>query len=257
MDTPMGTRAIVRAVPGTFDQAIRPDAVAEPIDIRLAKSQHEAYCRTLEGVGLDLVRIEADDRYPDCCFVEDTAIVVAESAFIAPMAARSRRGESDAVEAKLREFKTVRHLSPPATLDGGDVLKIEGRIFVGLSERSNGHSVDQLRRELQSRGYEIVPVNVRGILHLKSACTYLGSDTVVMRAGHLDDGPFANLQKIYVEPEEAHAANCLAVNGAVLVPAGAPRLRLGIEDRGFETVEVDISESRKAAGGLTCSSIIF
>jgi dimethylargininase len=208
-------------------------------------------------MGLELARIDADDRYPDCLYVEDTAIVVGDKAFIAPMAAESRRGESNAVEAKLREFKCVQHLTPPATLDGGDVLQVDRRLYVGLSRRTNAHAIDQLRTALEPEKYEVVPVRVQDILHLKSACTYLGESTVVMLAGHLDEQPFAGLRKIPVQPTEAHAANCLALNGLVLIPAGAPETRARIEEMGFETEEIDISESRKAAGGLTCSSIVF
>jgi len=257
METPTGTTAIVRGVPNTFHSAIRPESSAEPIDIRLAEIQHEAYCRALSSAGLELVRVEADDRYPDCLYVEDTALVVGDSAFISPMAAESRRGESDDVEAKLRELKNVQHLAPPATLDGGDVLQIGHRIFVGLSQRTNSHAADQLRTVLQPEGYEINPVNVRDILHLKSACTYLGNDAVVVLPGHLDERPFHEFRTVRVEAEEAHAANCLAINGVVLVPAGAPKTSAKIEEVGFVTEEIDISESRKAAGGLTCSSIVF
>ena len=257
MEAPRGTTAIVRGVPNTFNLAIRPDSSSRQIDVRLARRQHEAYCHSLEGTGLDLIRIDADDRYPDCCYVEDTAIVVGDRAFIAPMAAESRRGESEAVEAKLRELKHVHHLAPPAFLDGGDVLQVDRRIFVGLSQRTNRLAVDQLRAALQPENYEITLVNVRDILHLKSACTYLGGDTVVMLAGRLDEQPFASFRKVSVPPEEAHAANCLAINGVVLIPAEAPETKGKIEEIGFETEEIDISESRKAAGGLSCSSIVF
>lgn len=257
MEAPTGTTAIVRGVPNTFNLAIRPDGSAQPIDVRLAAMQHEAYCHSLEETGLDLIRIDADDRYPDCCYVEDTAIVVGDRAFIAPMAAESRRGESDAVEAKLREFKHVHRLAPPAFLDGGDVLQVDRRIFVGVSQRTNALAVDQLRAALRPEDYEITLVNVGDILHLKSACTYLGADTVVMLAGQLDERPFDSFRKVSVPPEEAHAANCLAINGVVLIPAGAPETRGKIEEIGFETKEIDISESRKAAGGLSCSSIVF
>jgi len=257
METPTGTTAIVRDVPSTFHRAIRPDDSDQPIDVVLARKQHEAYCGALEATGLDLLRVEADDRYPDCLYVEDTALVVGESAFIAPMAALSRRGESVGVEARLRETKRVQYLAPPATLDGGDVLRIDRHIFVGLSQRTNVHAADQLRATLRGEGYEVTSVSVRNILHLKSACTYLGSGTVVMIPNYLDEQPFAGYQKIPVPVEEAHGANCLAINGVVLVPAGAPETRARIEEIGFVTEEIDISESRKAGGGLTCSSIVF
>ncbi len=115
-----------------------------------------------------------------------------------------------------------------------------------------------MRGFLAGADYEIVPVQVGDILHLKSACTHLGGDVIVhLPAGHLDDRVLARYQRITVPQGEAHAANRLAINGRVLVPAGAPETRRRIEEAGFETLETDISESHKAGGGLTCSSIIF
>jgi dimethylargininase len=256
METPSGTRAIVRDVPSSFGRAIRPAGSSEPIDIQLARRQHRRYCEALESLGLTLVRLRADDRYPDCCFVEDTAVVVGDKAIVAAMAAPSRRGETAAVEAALSEIKAIRHVLPPATLDGGDVLRVGDRVFVGLSARTNEHAVEQLRAMLAPDGYEITPVHVSRTLHLKSACTYLGDNLLVYRPGHLDDEPFRSYRKITVSEGEAHAANCLSLNGHVLVPAGAPLTRARIEVAGLQTVELDISELRKAAGGLTCSSLI-
>jgi dimethylargininase len=247
----------VRGVPVSFDRAIRPGRHTAPIDIELARAQHAAYCAALESLGLRLVHLDADDRFPDCCFVEDAGLVIDDLAVVTRPGAESRRGEVDAVEAALRNHRAVQRIAPPATLDGGDVLRIGGRLYVGLSGRTTSAAVGQLERLVGDGGVTVVPLPVRGILHLKSACTYLGAKTIVMRAGHLDEAPFSDYRIIPVPPGEAHAANCLAVNGVVMVPAEAPQTRRRIEAAGFETLELDISESRKAGGGLTCSSIIF
>ena len=244
-------------MPGTFDRAIQPGSPTQSIDVQVAKRQHERYCAALESAGLELTSIEPDDRYPDCCYVEDTAVVVGEKAIVAAMAAPSRRGEAAAVEEELRDHKEVHHISPPATLDGGDVLRIGQRIFVGLTRRTNQLAADQLRGVLEPDGYEVVQVAVRDVLHLKSACTHVGEDVILFLPGHLDKKPFARYRRNIVPADEAHAANCLSVNGRVLIPTHAPRTRAQIEALGFQTMELEISESRKAAGLLTCSSIIF
>jgi dimethylargininase len=247
----------VRGVPNTFDRAITPHESAEPIDIERAREQHERYCEALEGLGLTLIRVAADDRFPDCPFVEDTALVLGERAIITAPGAETRRGETAAVEESLRALKTLHRVEPPATLDGGDVLRIRDRLYVGLSTRTSTLAAEQLGRLMADAGYVIVPVAVSGILHLKSACTYLGGDVIVHLPGHLDDDMFASYERITVPVHEAHAANCLSINGAVLVPAAAPETRTRIAAAGFDTLEIDISESHKAGGGLTCSSIIF
>lgn len=257
MQTPSGSQAIVRGVPSTFDRAIRPQDGPDPIDVELAREQHEVYCAALEAMGLSLIRLDADDRFPDCCYVEDAGIVIDDLAIMARPGAESRRGEVEAVELALRAYREIRRIAAPASLDGGDVLRIADRLFVGLSDRTSRSAAEQLERLLHARGITIVPLRVRGILHLKSACTYLGDGTIALRAGHLEEESLSRYRIIRVAPDEAHAANCLAINGAVMVPAGAPQTRRRIEAAGFETLEVDISESRKAGGGLTCSSIVF
>ena len=257
MDTPKGTRAIVRDVPASFDRAIRPDESGGSIDVHLAQEQHRHYCTALAQLGLHLIRVPSDPRYPDCCFVEDTAIVVDDTAVTATMGAPTRRGESAAIEDTLRAHVSVHRLPEPATMDGGDVLRIGDRIYVGRSSRTNAHAIEGLRHVLAPRGYLIIPVEVVQVLHLKSVCTYLGDDVIVCAPGNFDEAPFSNYRKVIVSEEEVHAANCLSVNGTVLVPAGAPRTRGSLETWGFRTTEIEIGELRKAGAGLTCSSIIL
>jgi dimethylargininase len=250
------TIALVRPVPTTFNRAIQPPG-APPIDVSLAVHQHHLYCAALEELGLSLIQVEPADDLPDSCYVEDTAIIVDDLAIMANPGADSRRPEAAAVEVVLRDHKPIATIEPPATLDGGDVLKIGDRLYVGLSRRTGRESIDQLRRILEGRDIEVIPVAVEGILHLKSACTYLGNDTLAWLPGHLDERAFSRYRTVQVPKEESQAANCLAVNGKVLVPAGAPSTKAAIEALGFDIMEIDISESRKAGGGLTCSSIIF
>ncbi|UCF19343.1 MAG: dimethylargininase [Gemmatimonadota bacterium] len=257
MVTSRATHALVRDVPDSFDRAIRPDKSSAPIDVSLAQGQHRHYCSVLEELRLDLIRVPSDRAYPDCCFVEDTAVVVGDKAVIATMGAATRRGESAAVEEALRQYKSLHRLPDPATLDGGDVLLIGDRIFVGLSSRTSAHAVEALRTVLSPDGYLVFPVAVRQALHLKSVCTYLGDEVIVCLPGEFDEAPFARYRRIRVPAEEGHAANCLSVNDLVLMPAGAPKTRALVEKAGFATAEIEISELRKAGAGLTCSSIIL
>lgn len=257
MDIPKATHAVVRDVPDSFDRAIQPYGPTGTIDVELAKQQHRVYCEALEGAGLELVRIDADERYPDCCYVEDTAVIFGEKAVIAEMAAESRRGETAAVEIALRPFKEIHRISPPATLDGGDVLVIGRRVFVGLSTRTNQQAADQLQAMLAGDGFEVTAVPVRKGLHLKTACTHVAGDFVLYLPGHLEGKPLAAFTEIIVPGAEAHAANCVSANGTVLIPKGAAWTATRIQELGLETVELDISESLRAAGRLTCSSIVF
>ncbi|MFI5136086.1 MAG: dimethylarginine dimethylaminohydrolase family protein [Chitinophagales bacterium] len=247
--------AIVREVADTYDQCVTTQQ--EKIDVALAKSQHEKYCSALEKIGLKLIRIEADNHFPDCCFVEDTAIVADDLAIITHPGAISRRGETDAVEKIISGYKSVHHITPPMTIDGGDVLEIGKKIFIGLSERTSRDAIDQVAQIVQSRNYEVIAVPVHHTLHLKSAVTALNDSHIIMAEGFFDEIFFSDYEKIIVPRDEEYAANCLAVNETVFIPQGFPVTKSLIERAGFKTIALENSEFKKGDGALTCLSILF
>ncbi|PYQ07057.1 MAG: dimethylargininase [Acidobacteria bacterium] len=160
------------------------------IDLDRAVGQHAAYCRMLESLGLDVVRLPGDPAQPDCCFVEDTAVVLDEVAVLAHPGAPSRRGEVDVVASALEGYRTLARIPSSARLDGGDVLALGRRIFVGSSARTDAAGARALQRIVAPFGYDVVPVGVTGCLHLKSAVTAIGEGAVLANPGWLDLGPF-------------------------------------------------------------------
>ena len=247
--------AIVRPVPNSYDRCVRTNF--ERIDVVLAKKQHTEYCKALERLGLKLIWVKGDDTLPDSCFVEDTAIIIGEKAIICNMKVKSRAPEVIEVAKVLEKLKETYYIKPPATIDGGDVLKIENKIFVGLSERTDTKAVHQLREILKETSLEIVPVKVQNVLHLKSACTYLGNNYVILSKAHFDIEILRGYEKIVVPKGEEYAADCLAINGTVLMAKGYPETKRRIEAAGFSVKELEVSEFRKGEGALTCLSILF
>lgn len=228
----------------------------EPIDLDLARRQHAGYEALLESLGSEILRLPALDDHPDAVFVEDAAIALDEIAIVAPMGARSRVGESPSVEAALARFLPVTRLTPPATLDGGDVVRVGRRVFVGLSRRTNGAAVEQLARLLRPYDYEVVGVSVGGALHLKSACTYIGDNALVANPQWVDLSPFAPMEIVAADRSEPWAASVLRVNETLVIPAGFPRTERLLRARGHVVEPIDLSELRKAEGGPTCLSIL-
>ena len=251
-----GRYAIVRDVPDTYPKCIRMNKFEE-IDVELAKKQHRMYCETLTNLGLKVIKIPADERYPDCCFVEDTAIVVGNKAIISNMGAPSRAGEEKKVKELLAKYKKIFEITPPATIDGGDVLKIDKNIYIALSERTNEFAIQQMKNFLSKDSYKIIPVKIKGILHLKSVCNRIGNDYVLLAKGYFDDEIFSGYKKIVTPKEETYAANCLSINKKVLIAEGYPHTKKLIEKEGFDVIEMNVSEFKKGDGGLTCLSIIF
>jgi len=254
MNTPTAKYAIVRPVPDSYDQCVRTGT--EEIDVALAKKQHKDYCEALQKLGLKLVWVKGDNSLPDGCFVEDTAFILGEKAVICNIKVKSRAKEVVAVAKVLETLKDVCYIKPPATIDGGDILNIENKVFVGLTKRTNMHAVHQLREIIRNDGFEVTPVKVRKVLHLKSACTYLGDNHVIVAEGYFDGDVLKGYSKIAVPRGDQYAADCVSVNGTVIVAKGYRQTRKLIESEGFAVKELDISEFRKGDGALTCLSIL-
>ena len=249
--------AITRPVSASIARCELTYREREPIDLELARRQHAAYEALLESLGQEIVRLPALHDHPDAVFVEDAAVAFDELAVLAPMGAASRTGESATVAAALARFLPVTHLTLPATLDGGDVLRVGRRVFVGMSRRTNREAVEQLARVLRPYDYEVVGVSVRGALHLKSACTAIGSDALVANPDWVDLTPFTSMRVVPVDSSEPWAGSVLHIDGAVVMPAGFPRTEGLLRSDGHDVQAIDLSELRKAEGGPTCLSILL
>jgi dimethylargininase len=229
----------------------------QPIDLQIARAQHHAYEQLLEKLGAHVISLPAEPNLPDSMFVEDPAIVLDEVAVIFPLGTESRRPEAATLAQPISRFRKLEYVTLPGTLEGGDILRIGRKLFVGLTKRSNAEGIHQLAAILAPRHYEVTAVPVTGCLHLKSAVTALGRDTLVANRAWFDAAPFSALRFIDVDPAEPHAANALALADTVIFPASFPLTRARIEAAGFHVTPLDISELQKAESGLTCSSLIF
>ncbi len=227
------------------------------IDINLARSQHIQYERVLVELGCQVRRLSVEPNLPDSVFVEDIAIVLNEMAIIARPGAETRRDETRSVSEVLGEYRTIFKIVSPGTLDGGDVLQVGRRLYVGVTERSNESGVKQLIDLVSPYDYEVVRVQVDGCLHLKSAVTHVGDEILLINRSWVDAKSFMGKDFIDVDPGEPYAANALFVGGELVYPAMFSETRRRLEDGGYSVRDVDVSELQKAEGAVTCCSLIF
>jgi dimethylargininase len=249
--------AITRAVSPSIAHCELSFIDRKPIDLSLAQQQHHEYESLLAKFGARVISLPAEPDLPDSMFVEDPAIVLDELAVIFPLGTESRRQEAASLGQALAKFRKLERVVLPGTLEGGDVLRIGRKLFVGLTRRSNEEGMRQLGAILAPHGYEVIAVPVSGCLHLKSAVTYLGRDTLLANRVWFDSAPLSGYQWIDVGSAEPHAANALELSGTIILPASFPRTRSRIEAHGFHVTPLDISELQKAESGLTCSSLLF
>ena len=250
-------RAITREISPAITRCELTHLSREPIDVVRARRQHDAYEQCLTDAGYHVTRLAADGEIPDSVFVEDIAVVFEELAFITRPGAASRRAETAAVADVLRPLRLLHSIDPPGTIDGGDVLTVRRRVFIGESERTNAEAIAQMRKTLTPLGYTVIPVAVRECLHLKSAVTALDDDTLLINREWAPSDPFRSFRLIDVDPVEPMGANALRLHDRVVYPTTFPRTRARLEEQGLHVVDVDVSEIAKAEGAVTCCSLIL
>lgn len=227
-----------------------------PIDLALARRQHAAYEQALRDAGCDVRQLAEQPDQPDSVFVEDTVIVLDEAAVITRPGAASRRGETASMAAALGGLRELLHIEPPGTLDGGDVLRLDHVLYVGASARSNAEGIAQLARLVAPFGYRVEAVPLRDCLHLKSAVTRIPGERVLLNPAWVDAGSFPGFAAVAVDPAEPHAANAVQIGEAVIHPASCPRTTDALRKLGIDVRNVDMSETEKAEGGVTCCSVL-
>ncbi|WP_408008472.1 dimethylarginine dimethylaminohydrolase family protein [Pseudalkalibacillus sp. A8] len=223
-----------------------------------ALEQHDAYVEALKKCGVSVTFLPANEEFPDSTFVEDTAVLTPEFAVISNPGAVSRNGETGEIETALKKFyDTFHYIKTPGTLDGGDILQIEDHFYIGISDRTNEEGARQLKEILESEGYKGKIVPLQKFFHLKTGISYLGKELIIAAGEFVDHPDFQHYKKITVPLEEEYSANCIRVNDYVIIPKGYEETIRQINEAGFETIELEMSEFQKHDGGLSCLSLRF
>lgn len=248
--------AIVREVSPSLAQCELAHVDRVSIDVELARAQHRDYCDALVELGVRVVAMPAVSDQPDSVFVEDTAVVLDEAAIMTIPGAESRREEVIAVSQVLYRYRPLEFITA-GTIDGGDVLGIGRTLYVGQSTRTTAEATLQLRSIVEPAGYSVREVAVRGCLHLKTACTLIGSEALLVNSEWVDVDAFSAMTLLEVPRSEPWAANTILVGDTVLIQDGFPATKDLLEERGATVRTVDISEFRKAEAGLSCLSLLL
>jgi dimethylargininase len=254
VDAPSGVRALVRRPGPRLADGLVTHIDRHPVDVELALTQWHGYVEALSAAGWETVEVPAADECPDAVFVEDTIVMFGNVAVISSPGAESRRPETAATEAAVAALGyDVRHIEPPGTLDGGDVLKVGSTVYVGLGGRTNSTGIAQLASHVEPLGATVVTVPTTKVLHLKSAVTALPGGIVVGWPPAVDNP--ATFPKLLATPEESGAHVVLLGDDRLLIAADCPASAAMYRSMGYDPVEVDISEFQKLEGCVTCLSV--
>jgi dimethylargininase len=227
-------------------------------DYQKALIQHNMYVDALKECGLHVTVLDRDNEYPDSTFIEDLSLCTRSCAIITNPGAPSRNGETRAMKPILQEFyKNIEEIRSPGTLDAGDVMMVGNHFYIGISERTNQDGAKQLISILQKYTMTGSKVPLKKMLHLKTGLSYLEKNNLLISGEFLAYTKFKKFSRIVIDEKEQYAANSLWINGKVLVPKGFFQTKTKIEQAGYATIELDVSEFRKLDGGLSCLSLRF
>jgi dimethylargininase len=251
--------ALVRRLPQSYvDYYARRNVI---IDAELANRQHHQYVQALEAAGLKMAEVAADETFPDCVFIEDTAVLCKGHALIASLENADREGEQAAVEAALQKTHKIVHLEPGAKLDGGDVMRVEDTFYVGLSARTNEAGASGLKNFAADFGIRTIAIPVKHCLHLKTGVTYLGNGTLLAAPQWFNFSRFEVNDVIPTGQGEEAATNTLRIHNHLLMVDGYPNTRSSVEafanKHNLKLTALATTEFAKANGSLTCMSLIW
>lgn len=227
------------------------------IDFGLAQQQHRDYQSALSSLGCEVVVVPAPPGQADSVFIEDTALVLDDIAVMLRPGVASRQPEVAGVAEVLQQYKPLKAIEPPGTIDGGDLLRVGNRIFAGLSTRSNQSGIQQLRDIVSDFGMTVETVETTKCLHLKSAVSEVAPGTLLINTDWISSLAFKDFEMIPVDKEETHAANALRIGKNLIYPSSFPRTMNALVNRGIDVLPVDLTELQKAEGAVTCCSLIF
>jgi dimethylargininase len=227
------------------------------IDLAKARTEHAAYEDMLRQLGCRVERLSAAPDMPDSVFIEDAALVLDELAVITRPGAESRRVETAAVAQALRSLRPIAAILAPGTLDGGDIVKIGKRLYVGRGYRSNDAGIAQLRAIVSSHGYTVHAVDFQGCLHLKSAASIVADDLMLVNPAWVDAAVFGDMRVIEIDADEPYAANALRVGDSLVYSADHIKTGARLDAAGLDVRRVPAGELAKAEGAVTCCSLVL
>ncbi len=253
----MFTKAIVRTPARSIIEGITSADLGIP-DYHKALKQHADYIEALKECGLDVTQLPAENQFPDSTFVEDVALLTPACAIITNPGATTRTEETQTMIPVIQDcYDNMEFIEPPGTVEAGDIMMVGNHYYIGLSERTNVEGAKQMVKHLENHGMTASMIELEEVLHLKTGLGYLENNNLLACGEFLNKKEFQQYNLLEVDKDEAYAANSVWINGTVLTPKGFPKTLRLIQQAGYLTREVDVSEFQKIDGGLSCLSLRF
>ncbi len=253
----MFTNVIVRTPCKNIIKGITTSNEGEP-DYLKAINQHKNYINALKLCGLEITILPEKENLPDSTFVEDVALLTPNCAIITRPGAAPRQTEVKSIRSVIYDFyDDIEIIKSPGTVDAGDIMMVGSHYYIGLSKRTNSAGANQIIKILEKYDLTGSTVPVKDMIHLKSGVAYLENNNLVVAGEFINEPEFKKFNLIKIDADEVYAANCVWINDYVLIAKGYPKAKKSIEQAGYNTIELGMSEFKKLDGGISCLSLRF
>jgi len=252
------SHTISRRPGNSIVNGLRATSQSDPVPDHF-RQEHDAYISVLEKAGVSTIVLPELEAFPDSVFVEDPVLCIDNTAVILRPGAKSRFGEAEVMEVDLQPiFNQVEKLNGKGFVDGGDILLTDNEALIGLSDRTDAEGVEELTSILSSHHYDVRIVQTPpGVLHFKSDCGLLDSETIFSTKALARSGCFNSYNVIEAPEGEEAAANLIRVNDVVILRSGFNKTKHLLEEKGYSVVTSQADEAAKVDGGLSCMSLRF
>ncbi|WP_102274152.1 dimethylarginine dimethylaminohydrolase family protein [Cytobacillus massiliigabonensis] len=231
------------------------------INIDLAVKQHKHFIRALKSHGVEVVFLPPDKTFPDQVFTRDIGFTIGNRIYVADMQTYLRQGEEVHLIKWLEKEQLPFHQLQGYNIEGGDIMIDGETVYIGLSKRTNLQAVSHLQALLPK--YEVIPVPFNdAFLHLDCVFNILSSKEALICSSEVNSEQVKLLKSRYflieMTKEElfTHSANVLSIgNKKVFSMPININVNKQLQSRGYEVIEVDVSEITKSGGAFRCCTL--
>jgi N-dimethylarginine dimethylaminohydrolase len=233
----------------------------EGIHIERAVEQHNELVKTLRDNGVEVILLPYHKKYPEQVFTRDIGFTLGQTIFVAQMASDVRKGEEDVLKQWLEDEEISYYNLLGDLIEGGDVVIDRDTIYVGLSNRTNKEAAEHLQSLLPE--FNVIALRFKAeYLHLDCVFNVISPEIALVYPGALTKEDMELFQSRYelieVSEEEQFTLGtnvlCIGNKKILSVPVNK-KVNEQLRARGFEVMEVDITEIIKSGGSFRCCTL--
>jgi N-dimethylarginine dimethylaminohydrolase len=230
----------------------------ENIDTDKAVSQHNQLLSVLAEHGVEVILLPPYQQYPEQVFTRDIGFTLDSVLIAAQLKREIRKGEEKVLIEWLEQEHIPYYQMTEGSIEGGDIIMDGKNIWIGDSDRTSVKAIDKIQSLLPEFHIANMPFEAK-YLHLDCVFNVISNTEALIFPPAFLRSELEVLANHYEwievceEEQFTLGTNVLSIGNKTLLSLPINQevneeLRL----RGYEVIEVDISEIIKSGGSFRC-----